>query len=56
VSAYELSELAKDLEAAGNRKDIAFIKTQTDAFLTVLQAYLNDINEVLSQDEKNRES
>jgi signal transduction histidine kinase/CheY-like chemotaxis protein len=52
VGAVKLSELAKELEMAGKREDIAFIKERNDAFLTALQTYLNSIGETLSANKK----
>jgi signal transduction histidine kinase/CheY-like chemotaxis protein/HPt (histidine-containing phosphotransfer) domain-containing protein len=52
IGASKLSELAKELEMAGKREDIAFIKERNDAFLTALQTYLNSIGETLSVNKK----
>ncbi|MDR2554063.1 MAG: response regulator [Fibromonadaceae bacterium] len=53
IGAFDLSETAKSLEAAGKKRDSAFIKQQNAHFLMALEILLNNINTVLSANKKN---
>ena len=50
IGADELSRMAKDLEAAGNRKDMAYIQMHNDELLSALKSLTNDIGEALKTD------
>jgi CheY-like chemotaxis protein/iron only hydrogenase large subunit-like protein len=52
VGAIRLSELAKELEMAGKRGDVTFIKAHNDSFIAALQKSLNSIGETLSASKK----
>jgi HPt (histidine-containing phosphotransfer) domain-containing protein len=52
IGAMQLSEFAKELEAAGKRGDWKFIKKHNESFLTGLKALLNDIGVVLAVSEE----
>jgi len=53
IGAFDLSETAKSLEAAGRKRDSAFIKQQNAHFLIALEILLNNINTVLLANNKN---
>jgi CheY-like chemotaxis protein len=48
IGAVELSESANALEAAGEREDLNYIKSNTPAFITALEVILNRISAVLA--------
>jgi HPt (histidine-containing phosphotransfer) domain-containing protein len=52
IGAMQLSEFAKELEAAGMRGDWKFIRRHNESFLAGLQALLNDIGVVLAVSEE----
>ncbi|MCL2669432.1 MAG: response regulator, partial [Syntrophaceae bacterium] len=54
IGACMLSESAKALEAAGDRNDLAFIKTHNNEFLTALESLLDKINDCLSAREMSK--
>jgi len=51
IGALELSELAKDLENAGNQQDLDYIKQHNSEFISALEAVLDNISKVLKKDE-----
>jgi len=48
IGASKLSEKAKDLEAAGKKRDAAFINSNNFKFLMGLEALLNNLEEIIS--------
>ena len=56
IGAENLSEAANKLEIAGKQKNIDFINSQNEDFLTKLSLLLNNINEILSKNKKENQS
>ena len=54
IGAGELSEMAKELETAGNREDMTFIEEKTPKLLRALESLLNNIRTALNEDEPGR--
>ena len=52
IGAGELSEMAKDLEMAGNQEDLAFIKEKNAKLLSALELLLNNIRTFLEENEQ----
>jgi len=51
IGAFDLSEMAKALEAAGKQQDLAYIKQHNSEFLNTLKIILDNIGKVLKKDE-----
>ena len=49
IGAEELSNAARDLETAGKRPDLEFIKAHNVGFISALKSLLSDIRDVLSE-------
>jgi len=52
IGALDLSEIAKSLETAGRKEDLAFIKLHNAQFLMALEVILSNINTALSANKK----
>jgi HPt (histidine-containing phosphotransfer) domain-containing protein len=55
IGAEELSNAAKELEAAGNQADLGYIEAHNSQFLTALESLLDNIQERLSAHREKRE-
>jgi len=56
IGALDLSEIAKDLEIAGNNKDLAYIEQYNPEFLKAFEVLLNNINKALLASKNNEQS
>jgi len=56
IGASDLSEAAEFLENAGRKEDLAFIKLHNAQFLMALEVLLNNINTVLMENKKEKDS
>ncbi|MDR0516236.1 MAG: response regulator [Fibromonadaceae bacterium] len=56
IGANDLSEEAKELEAAGKQEDMAFIKSNNPQFLINLESLLSDIGNVLANGKKKQKT
>jgi HPt (histidine-containing phosphotransfer) domain-containing protein len=52
IGAFDISDFAKELEAAGRRADSAFVELNNTKFLANMKALLNDIGQVLESNKK----
>jgi len=53
IGAAELSEIAAQLESAGDRKNMDYIEAHTDRFLSGIHRLLNNVKAVLKENAKN---
>ena len=53
IGEYEKSKLAADLETAGLKNNLDFIKTQTDSFVKQINALLNSLKSIDEKGEQN---
>jgi HPt (histidine-containing phosphotransfer) domain-containing protein len=55
IGAFGISDLAKELEAAGKRTDSAFIGANNDKFMANLETLLGNIGQVLANDREKQQ-